>query len=120
MLELSNQKFATPADEIRARVRSLGGKPGFGEGQLAMERAYRALAPLPGLTKRKFRSYWHGSVTSVPSHHMDRARSLTMAANENWGRLPCADFPRRVIATARAIIARAPSGRPPRLGGAFC
>jgi len=120
MLETLTEKFETPADEIKARVRAIAGHYGPGETPRAIERAKRALG-LGDLTSSKVKSYWYGAVRDVPSHHMDRARSLTMAANENWGRLPCAEIPRRVIALVAAIIARAPSSRLPRLGGAsFC
>lgn len=95
MLEILSKKFESPADEIRARMRFLGRRVD-GTAQAKLNAAMRMLA-LADLTPSKAKSYWHAAVNDVPSHHMDRARSLTGAANDNGHRLPC-----RAVLIARA------------------
>lgn len=85
MLDFLSKKFESPAEEAQARLRFLAR---HADGGLKVKlRAARMALGLPDLTDSKAKSYWYADVNDVPSHHMDRLRSLTGAANDN--RLPC-------------------------------
>jgi hypothetical protein len=81
MLEILSKKFESPAHEAQERLRFLTRK--VDGGLKAKLRAARIALGLPDLTDSKAKSYWYASVNDVPSHHMDRLRSLTGAANDN-------------------------------------
>lgn len=88
MLEILSKNFDSPAHEAQERLRFIARKADGG--LKAKLRAARIALGLPDLTDSKAKSYWYASVTSVPSHHMDRLRSLTGAANDNArGGNPC-------------------------------
>lgn len=81
MLEILSKNFESPAHEARERLRFIARNADGG--LKAKLRAARMALGLPDLTDSKAKSYWYGAVNSVPSHHMDRLRSLTGAANDN-------------------------------------
>lgn len=87
MLDFLSKKFESPAEEAQARLRFLAR---HADGGLKVKlRVARMALGLPDLTDSKAKSYWYADVNDVPSHHMDRLRSLTGAANDNGYRLPC-------------------------------
>lgn len=87
MLEILSKKFESPAEEAQERLRFLARRA---EGGLKTKlRVARMMLGLPDLTDSKAKSYWYADVRDVPSHHMDRLRSLTGAANDNGARHPC-------------------------------
>lgn len=101
MLEILSKKFESPAHEAQERMRFLARKADGG--LKAKLRAARMALGLPDLTDSKAKSYWYAAVNDVPSHHMDRLRSLTGAANDNassraGGGSPCSAEVVRLIA----------------------
>lgn len=90
MLDFLSKNYDSPAAEIKDRMRKIGKRAADGYPlKTQLDAAYRVLGRrLKDITPSKARSYWHGAVRSVPSHHMDLARSLTGAANDNVVGLP--------------------------------
>jgi len=75
-------KTESPKDEMKRRIREIGGKASAGEkeDQLRDRATRRMNAELFGaqqINARRARSYWYGEIEDVPSHHMDRARALS-------------------------------------------
>lgn len=101
MLEILSKNFNNPAEEVQARLHFLARQQDGGL-KVKLSVAMRLLG-LQDLTASKAKSYWYGAVNSVPSHHMDRIRSLTGAVNDNVGRLPCISF---LISTLRSLLPR--------------
>lgn len=112
MLDFLSKKFESPAEEAQARLRFLARRA---EGGLKVKlRVARMALGLPDLTESKAKSYWYADVNDVPSHHMDRLRSLTGAANDNaWSRLPrLSEVRSRPYGLCRSGVSSAPQKYP--------